>query len=70
MRDQIMLKPIDYLRNALNGNNTEPSQPTIPESETGKLQQQQVQHQRKAALAQNKQAVLNTLSNPQMGTMQ
>lgn len=66
-----MLKPIDYLRNALNGNNnTEPSQPTIPESETGRLQQQQMQQQRKVALAQNKQAVLNSLSNPQMGTMQ
>lgn len=68
MRDQIMLKPIDYLRNALNGNNN--TEPEMPESETGKLQQQQVQHQRKAALAQNKQAVLSTLSNPQMGTMQ
>lgn len=61
------MKPIDYLRNALNGNNTEPE---IPESETGKLQQQQIQQQRKVALAQNKQAILNTLSNPQMGAMQ
>lgn len=64
-----MLKPIDYLRNALNGN-TASEQPTIPESETGRLQQQQIQHQRKAALAQNKQAVLNSLSNPQMGNIQ
>ena len=62
------MKPIDYLRNALNGNNT--AQAEIPESETGRLQQQQVQQQRKVALAKNKQAVLNTLSNPQMGAMQ
>ncbi len=61
-----MLKPIDYLRNALNGNN-EPAQAEIPESETGKLQLQQAQQQRKVALAQNKQAILNSLSNPQMG---
>lgn len=60
-----MMKPIDYLRNALNGNNN--TEPEIPESETGKLQQQQMQQQRKVALAQNKQAVLNSLSNPQMG---
>lgn len=62
-----MLKPIDYLRKALNGNNNNNTEPAIPESETGKLQQQQVQQQRKVALAQNKQAVLNSLSNPQMG---
>ena len=61
-----MLKPIDYLRNALNGNNNN-TEPEIPESETGKLQQQQMQQQRKVALAQNKQAILNSLSNPQTG---
>lgn len=67
-----MLKPIDYLRNALNGNNesAQAAQAEIPESETGKLQQQQAQQQRKVALAQNKQAILNSLSSPQMGTMQ
>lgn len=61
-----MLKPIDYLRNALNGNNNNAA-PEMPESETGKLQQQQIQQQRKVALAQNKQAILNSISNPQMG---
>jgi hypothetical protein len=58
------MKPIDYLRNAIGAN-----QPAQPQSQTMMAQQQQNQQARKVALAQNKQAVLNTLSNPQQGAM-
>lgn len=57
-----MMKPIDYLRNAIG---TGAQQPTTPQSDTMNQQIQQTQKARKVALAQNKQAVLNTLSNPQ-----
>lgn len=59
------MKPIDYLRNAIGAS----SQPEQPQSQTMMAQQQQTQQARKVALAQNKQAVLNSLSNPQQGAM-
>ncbi len=57
-----MMKPIDYLRNAIGAGNATQQQ---PQSQTMMAQQQQAQQARKVALAQNKQAVLNSLSNPQ-----
>ena len=57
-----MMKPIDYLRNAIGTGNATQQQ---PQSQTMMAQQQQAQQARKVALAQNKQAVLNSLSNPQ-----
>lgn len=64
-----MMKPIDYLRNAMGSGSTQ-TQPQ-PQSQTMMAQQQQTQQARKVALAQNKQAVLNSLSNPQQqGAMQ
>lgn len=62
------MKPIDYLRNAL-GASQPAEQQQQPQSQTMMAQQQQQQQARKVALAQNKQAVLNSLSNPQQGAV-